>query len=98
MHRGTKTTIYTPRPVTFWSLQSALQHLSNLLGRQIDWATLESFLPADAMTPAQHRAAIASTLLASLELARNGSAHVKQEDAFGPILVRGIPTEGRRPA
>lgn len=98
MHRGTKTTTYKPRPVTFWSLQSALRHLSDMLGRQIDWATLESFLPADAMTPAQQRAAIASTLLASLELARNGTAHVRQEDAFGPILVRGRQAEGQAPA
>jgi segregation and condensation protein A len=98
MHRGTKSTIYKPRPVTFWSLQSALQRLTDLLGRQIDWATLESFLPADTMTPAQTRAAIASTLLASLELARNGSAHVRQEDAFGPILVRGRQAEGQPPA
>ena len=98
MHRGTKSTVYKPRPVTFWSLQSALQHLTSRLGRQLDWATLESFLPADALTPAQHRAAIASTLLAGLELARNGAAHVRQEDAFGPILLRGVPTEGQAPA
>jgi segregation and condensation protein A len=99
MHRGTKSTTYSPRPVTFWSLQSALRHLSDMLGRQIDWATLESFLPVDdTMTPAQHRAAIASTLLASLELARNGTADVRQEDAFGPILVRPTQTEGQRSA
>ena len=40
----------------------------------------------------------ASTLLASLELARNGTADVRQEGAFGPILLRGIRAESQPPA
>ena len=53
---------------------------------------LERFLPemADADGPGaalRHRAALASTLLAGLELGRDGGANLAQEEAFGPILL-----------
>jgi segregation and condensation protein A len=31
---------------------------------------------------------VASTLLASLEMARGGTVKLRQEEAFGPILLR----------
>jgi segregation and condensation protein A len=36
----------------------------------------------------ERRAALASTLLAGLEMARGGAVRLRQERAFGPILVR----------
>ena len=39
--------------------------------------------------PVQRRAAVASTLIAGLELAKSGNADLKQDTPFGPILVRG---------
>ncbi len=33
------------------------------------------------------RAAMSSTLMAGLELARDGQLRLRQEEAFGPILV-----------
>ncbi len=39
--------------------------------------------------PLQRRAALASTLIAGLEMARGGTVRLRQEEAFGPILVRG---------
>ena len=41
--------------------------------------------------PVQRRAAVASTLLAGLELARAGRADLRQDAQFGPILVRAAP-------
>ena len=38
--------------------------------------------------PLERRAALASTLLAGLEMARGGAVRLRQEHAFGPILVR----------
>ena len=35
----------------------------------------------------EHRAALSSTLIAGLELARGGQLRLRQEEAFGPILV-----------
>ena len=50
--------------------------------------TLERFLPAELGTPLQRRAAMASTLLAGLEMARDGQLRLRQERPFGPILLR----------
>ena len=80
---------YQPRPVTLWSVKEALQRLGMLLGSLPDWTNLERFLPEEALGgPLERRAAFASTLLAGLEMARGGAVRLRQEHAFGPILVR----------
>lgn len=79
---------YQPIGVTYWSVQDALARLSSLLGSVPDWATLEQFLPDLPGTLVARRAALASTLLASLELARDGQIRLRQLDPFGPILIR----------
>ena len=79
---------YAPRRAPLWSVADALERLGRLLGRSRQWTALAEFLPplgADAM---QVRAAVASTLLAGLELARTGQADLRQEASFGPILLR----------
>ena len=78
---------YRPRMVTLWSVKDALSRLGSLLGRLPDWASLEHFLPDSLGSALERRAAIASTLLAGLELARGGALLLRQEAAFGPILV-----------
>jgi segregation and condensation protein A len=79
---------YRPRPVTLWSVQDALARLARLLGTLPDWTSLEEFLPDAIGSPVQRRAALASTLLAGLELARGGTLRLRQEAPFGPILLR----------
>lgn len=88
VRRGRKSVTYTPRPLTIWTVQDALRRLADLVGSVPDWATLEDFLPENLFTPQERRAAMASTLLASLEMARGGAVRLRQEEAFGPILVR----------
>src|SRR5689334_9013983 len=78
---------YRPRPVTLWSVKDALSRLGTLLGRLPDWASLEHFLPESLGSALERRAALASTLLAGLEMARGGALRLRQEAAFGPILV-----------
>ena len=63
---------YQPRPLTLWSVKDALQRLGALLGSLPDWTSLEQFLPETLGGPLERRAALASTLLAGLELARSG--------------------------
>ena len=80
-------------PHTFWTVQDALDRLSRLVGGLPSdgsiWASLERFMPElERSTATQHRAALASTLLAGLELARNGDIVMRQETAFGPIMLR----------
>ncbi len=88
VRRGSATRRYQPRPLSLWSVKDALQRLASLLGSVPDWTSLDQFLPDTFGGPLERRAALASTLLASLELARNGGARLRQELAFGPILVR----------
>jgi segregation and condensation protein A len=95
---------YTPQALTVWTVKDALSRLALLVGNLPDWASLEQFLPETLGTPLQRRAALSSTLLAGLEMARGGAVRLRQEEEFGPILVRrgdaepaGPPAEEPRP-
>ena len=79
---------YQPKPLSLWSVKDALQRLAALMGSVPDWTSLDAFLPSVLGDPLQRRAALASTLLAGLEMAREGRLRLRQESAFGPILVR----------
>jgi segregation and condensation protein A len=85
VRRGTARVTYQPRQLSFWTVQDAIKRLTATLGSMPGWTTLERFLPP--LSGQEHRAAIASTLLASLELARNGQLRLRQDSAFSPILV-----------
>lgn len=93
--RATGTRRLRMEPHTFWTVQDALERLGRLVGALPSdgsvWTTLERFLPElTRPTPIQHRAALASTLLAGLELARSGHILIRQDAAFGPILLRPV--------
>jgi segregation and condensation protein A len=87
---------YAPRPVVWWSVQDALRRLGAMMGQAPDWTELQRFLPEIVSTePLAWRSAIASTLLAGLEMARGGAIDLRQEESFGPIMLRqgsGPPT------
>ncbi len=89
---------YAPRPMTFWSVQDALSRMRRLLGALPEWSALERFLPSlhpapGETAPLARRAAYASTLIASLELARSGALALRQDDAFSPILIGPAPSD-----
>lgn len=82
---------YVPKQFTFnfWTVNDALQRLSATLGRMPAWSTLEAFLP-DHVRVSDGRsraAAMASTLIASLELARGGGVLLRQDEPFAPIYL-----------
>ncbi len=89
IRRGGATRSYRPAAIPLWSVQDALGRLGAMLGRIPDWTVLEQFLPEMPMTPLARRAATASTLLAGLELARDGRMRLRQDNPFGPILLAG---------
>ena len=72
-------------------MPDALAHMRRLLAAMPQGAALEAFLPAAVgQGPAarlQRRAALASTLVAGLELSRDGAAVLDQDAAFGGITV-----------
>ena len=88
IRRGAARVSYQPKQLSFWTVQDALRRLSATLGSMPPWTTLEVFLPAE-LTGQQRRAAIASTLLASLEMARGGGLRLRQDAPFAPILLAG---------
>lgn len=89
LRRGVSQRHYTPRPMVFWSVQDALKRLGRLMGQVPDWTELASFLPDDPTAePLGRRAALASTLLAGLEMARGGAIALRQDEQFGPIMVK----------
>ena len=69
------------------TLDEAIDRVARMIGRAIDWAALESFLP-DTLDPQYRRSALASSFLAMLELARRGRLQFAQEDAFAPIRLK----------
>jgi segregation and condensation protein A len=73
------------RPVM--TLEAAMQRIEAMLGRIGDWTAIAAFLPRDD-NPAFRRSALASTVVATLEMARRGIIELRQDDAFGPILVK----------
>jgi segregation and condensation protein A len=87
IRRGTKATVYQPRKLTWFTVQDALKRLGALLGSMPDWTSLDRFLPELLGGPLERRAALSSTLIASLEMARGGHVNLKQDEAFGPILL-----------
>jgi segregation and condensation protein A len=88
LRRAAGRTTYKPRPLSLWTVKDALQRLASLVGSLPDWSTLDSFLPESLGSPMERRGALASTLIAGLEMARGGGLRLRQETAFGPILVR----------
>ena len=71
-----------------YSIEQALERLTSLLGRVPGWERLESFLPPELRVGPGARSALASTLSASLEMAKSGKLTVSQGETFGPIYLK----------
>lgn len=72
-----------------YSVEEAVRRLSRLLGTMPEWRDLTTFLPPDLRDGLEWRSAVASTLVAGLELCRDGKAEIQQSSTFGPIRLRG---------
>jgi len=57
-------------------------------GKKSVWATLESLLPPDIKDKLFGRSALASSLVAGLELTKQGKMEIRQDGLFRPIYVR----------
>jgi segregation and condensation protein A len=79
---------YRPKPMNYFSVQNALERLARLVGSLPDWSTLETFLPEGLSDGLPRRAALSATLVASLEMARGGAVTLRQDQDFGPILLK----------
>jgi segregation and condensation protein A len=86
VRRGAAKVIYQPKQLSFWTVQDALKRLAAMLGSMPGWAFLERFLP-EHLSGQERKAAIASTLIASLEMAKGGNVRLRQDAPFAPILL-----------
>jgi segregation and condensation protein A len=73
------------RPVM--TLEEALGRVEKLLGARIEWTAIETFLP-ETQDSEYRRSALASSFVATLELARQGKLQFDQEAAFAPLYIR----------
>ena len=89
MQRGRMTRMTMPAR-RLMTPEAALQRLASLLTGK-DWHDLATFLPQDLGDTLLHRSAVAASLLASLELARQGAIELRQAAPFAPIMVRRRP-------
>lgn len=79
---------YRPAPPAIWTVQAAIKRITAMLGVGPDWADLLGFLPDTLdLSPVQRKGALASTLIAGLELAKEGTARLRQDQLFGRILI-----------
>ena len=74
-----------PRPVL--TLEAAMARIEAMLGAIADWTGIAAFLPKRG-DPDFRRSALASTVVATLEMARRGAIDLRQDAPFGPILVK----------
>ena len=72
------------------TLEEALERVSAMIGRAIEWTQIEAFLPIGA-DAALRKSALASSFLAALELAKRGRIDLQQEYSFAPLMLRVKP-------
>ena len=76
------------------STDKAMQRLMRMLGQlprkgmNSVWTTLESFMPEGIKDKTFGRSALASTLTAGLEMAKQGKLDIRQDGLFRPIYMR----------
>ncbi len=88
LKRRRKAVILRFPPPPTWSIDQAMARFEALVNGTT-WLELESLLPPDLADGFGRRTALASGLVASLELARQGRIELVQDQAFGPIMLRG---------
>jgi len=77
--------IVARRPVM--TLDEAIHRLGRMIGAKLEWTALEAFLP-ETQDPEFRRSALASSFVATLELARLGRIQIEQAQTFAPLYVR----------
>jgi segregation and condensation protein A len=84
---------YQVKKLPVWSINEAREVLTRLVGLMDDWGRFDLYLREYLLDPGIRRSVTASSFSASLELAREGTLEIRQEEAFKPIYLR-----RRRPA
>jgi segregation and condensation protein A len=79
---------YRPKEIFVLQIEEARERLERMLGRITDWSALSRLIPFEWSAGTRRRSALASTLLACLELARDGRVEIRQLKPFDEIFVK----------
>jgi segregation and condensation protein A len=71
-----------------YTIEDARHRLEKMLGIIIDWSSIDSLVPDGFEHGRKRRSGIASTLSASLEMARDGVLELRQMAPFAPLYMR----------
>jgi segregation and condensation protein A len=82
-------------PTNLYAVETARRHLEAVLDSLSTWQPLETMLPPAPDSRVAQRSAVASTMAASLELAREGRLDVQQDAPFDPVYVRPLTDSAR---
>ncbi len=93
--RKSQTQEFRIPPSSLFSVEACVERLRKIFGHQLvpSWQNLFDFLPTKIKSPMERRSAMASTFVASLDLARYGTIDLQQESTYGTIFVRTRPQE-----
>ena len=81
-------------PIEVFSIEEALVRLRNLIGEVPEWTDLSRFLPAGLSSALSYRSAVATTFVATLELARTRQISIRQVGNFEPIFIKTYVSDG----
>ncbi|HCX13838.1 MAG TPA: segregation/condensation protein A [Rhodospirillaceae bacterium] len=88
-HHKKNITALEIEPFDLYSIDDAVQRLREILPGVPDWTELKVFLPPNVKDPLLQRSAVSSTLVAALELVRDGKADIRQDGGhFSAIFVK----------
>ncbi|WP_246103881.1 segregation and condensation protein A [Swaminathania salitolerans] len=96
MRRKGRRRFYAPPRPRYWTVSEAVSALQRLLNTSevAGWQRLAILLPArDAESPRARAAAMASALVAGLEMAKTGVVELRQDACFADILLRASQKE-----
>lgn len=79
---------YRPQHAPVLLIEEARERLERMLGRIGNWSALTNLLPPEWSSGTRRRSATASTLLACLELVRDGKVEIRQLKPFEEIYVK----------
>lgn len=79
---------YVLKQRNVWTLQDARDILHRLIGENLDWVPMQSYLVEYLVDEEDRATVLASSFTASLEMARQGQLELQQNTPFGPLLVR----------
>ncbi|MBM3514248.1 MAG: segregation/condensation protein A [Alphaproteobacteria bacterium] len=88
-HRDRAVSALEIEPFDLFSIEEAIERLRAVLPGVPDWSSLFSYLPQGIRQPLMRRSAVSTTLVAALELVRQGRADIRQDGgAFSPIFIK----------